>query len=90
MSAAATAWAWELDIDLASTKLVLLCLADSHDAHSGRVDSTLDYIERMTGLSHKTVRASLAKLEAAGVVSATQLTVSATGFSLGLPGGGRE
>lgn len=88
MSARATAWAWDQQLDLASVKLVLLCLADSHDAHSGRVDSTLEHIAGMTGLSHKTIRASLAKLQQGGLVTPTQLTVAATGFSLGLGGGG--
>lgn len=88
MSARATAWAWDQEIDLASTKLVLLCLADSHDAYSGRIDSTLDHITRMTGLSPKTVRAALAKLQEGGLVSPTELTVSATGYALGLDGGG--
>lgn len=87
MSARATTWAWDQDIPLHSAKLVLLCLADSHDAYSGRVDCDLAYIADQTGLSQKTVRAALVRLEEDGVLTPTELTVSATGFSLALDGG---
>lgn len=88
MSAKATTWAWEQNISLASAKLVLLCLADSHDAYSGRVDSDVSHITKTTGLSVKTVRASLGRLEKAGLVSTTEHTVSPPGYALGLDGGG--
>jgi DNA-binding MarR family transcriptional regulator len=87
VSAKATAWAWDQAINSHSAKLVLLCLADSHDGCSGRVDADLVHIAKMTGLSQKTVRASLARLEKNHLVTPTRLTVSATGFSLQLVGG---
>ena len=88
MSAAATAWAWSVQFNLASTKLVLLCLADSHDANSGRIDANVEHICSATGVSQKTARAALAKLEDAGYIAPTRLTVSEAGFSLaGSPSG---
>ena len=87
MSAKATAWAWSQAISSHSAKLVLLCLADSHDACSGRIDADITHISRMTGLSQSTVRASLAKLGKGGLVTPTRLTVSESGFTLGIDGG---
>lgn len=86
MSAKATTWAWDQDIPLHSAKLVLLCLADSHDAYSGRCDLTTEHIAKMTGLSQKTVRSAIARLKKDGLVDPVELTVAATGFALGLDG----
>ncbi len=89
MSAKATSWAWDLAIPQHSAKLVLLCLADSHDAHSGRCALTADHIAKMTGLSEKTVRAAIAILKERGLVEYAGHSVSAPGFSLdmGVVGG---
>ncbi len=86
MSARATAWAWDQVLKSHSSKLVLLCLADSHDACSGRVESDLAYIAKLTGLSQSTCRAALAKLVKDGVLTPDRLSVSEAGFSLAIGG----
>lgn len=83
MSAKATAWAWDQAMKSHSAKLVLLCLADSHDACSGRVDTDLAYITRMTGLATTTIRSALSSLQKQGLVVATGHSVSPPGFMLG-------
>jgi pyocin large subunit-like protein len=86
MSAKATAWAWDQAMKSHSAKLVLLCLADSHDACSGRVDTDLAHITRMTGLATTTVRSALAGLQKRGLVVATAHSVSPPGFNLEMVG----
>lgn len=63
MSAKASFWAWETPIKPATSKLVLLCLADCHNADTGRCDPSVAYICRVTGLNRKTVPAAIRKLE---------------------------
>jgi len=83
MSAKATAWAWDQAMKSHSAKLVLLCLADSHDACTGRVDADLAHINRMTGLAQTTIRSALGSLQKQGLVVATGHSVSPPGFMLG-------
>lgn len=87
MSSTATAWAWSQQIESHSAKLVLLCLAESHDACSGRVDCDVPFISRTTGLSQKTVKEALKRLDKLGVAVSTEHSVSPPGFSLPQLGG---
>lgn len=61
----------------ASCKLVLLCLADSHNGDNGRCDPSVAFIAKFTGLDRKTVPDALATLEAAGLIQ----QVKRPGFS---------
>lgn len=69
MSFAATAWAWTISVKPATSKLVLLCLADCHNGESGRCYPSIQYISETTELDAKTVRKSLRHLEAGGFLS---------------------
>lgn len=62
MSAKATFWAWEQQHIGSSAKLVLLCLADHHNADSGRCDPSEKFIADKTGLNVKTVNSAIKKL----------------------------
>jgi len=77
MSAELTAWAWQQPVKSHSQKLVLLAIADSQGVHGG-VSSAL--IACKTGLSKKTVRASLAALNTAGITQIVDQTIAPAGF----------
>lgn len=70
MSARASFWAWEQPIKPASAKLVLLCLADCHNADSGQCNPSFKYIARVTGLDRKTVNSQLKSLVDMGLIDA--------------------
>lgn len=55
MSAKATFWAWDQPGLSGPEKLVLLCLADCHNADNNRCDPSDRYISEQTGLDRKTV-----------------------------------
>lgn len=67
MSAKATFWAWEQQLKSAE-KLVLLSLADCHNADTNRCDPSVKYLSVKTGLNRKTIINSLANLERDGLV----------------------
>lgn len=62
-------WAWEQTVKPASAKLVLLCLADAHNAETGRCFPSAPYIASKTGQDKKTVYAAILKLENQGLIS---------------------
>lgn len=68
MSAKATFWAWEQQIEHAPSKLVLLCLAD-HCGEGGACWPAVSRIMVLTGLSESTVRNCIIKLEASGYLA---------------------
>lgn len=70
MSAKATFWAWHQKIKPATSKLVLLCLADCHNDGNGQCNPGVEYISRVSGLDRKTVISALANLEAIGAIRA--------------------
>jgi len=69
MSAKATFWAWEQSAIKGSSKFVLLCLADCHNADTERCDPSAEFVAKKTGLNIKTVGASLLKIEESGLIS---------------------
>ena len=69
MSLAALAWAWDQSVKPASTKLVLLCLADVQNAEDGRCFPSAIYIAGKTGLDKKTVYKAIEQLDADGLIS---------------------
>lgn len=68
MSAKATFWAWEREGLKASSKMVLLCLANNHNEDTDRCDPGIKYISRKTLLNEKTVRSCLRELEDSGLI----------------------
>lgn len=69
MSAKATFWAWQQKGVGASAKLVLMCLADCHNADTGRCDPGAKYISEHTELNIKTIPSAIKKLENAGILT---------------------
>jgi hypothetical protein len=82
MSAKATAWAWDQQINSHSAKLVLLCLADSLDVRTGRAYCDVPGICAMTGLSQKTVKEALKRLAKDCLLCTTDHDVSPPGYAL--------
>ena len=68
LSAKATFWAWDITLK-SSKKLVLLCLADCHNADTNRCDPSIKYICEKTGLDKKTVPNAINDLELEGYLS---------------------
>lgn len=68
MSAEATFWAWKQQGISATAKLVLLCLADCHNADTGRCDPSAKYIADKSELNIKTIPVALKKLEDFGLI----------------------
>ncbi|GGJ22648.1 helix-turn-helix domain-containing protein [Neoroseomonas lacus] len=68
MSFAALKWAWERVGLPPSLKLVLLALAEHHNAETGRCDPGACRIATLTGLSERTVRSSLGMLASMGFI----------------------
>ena len=67
MSRAATDWAWSLTIKPATSKLILLAMADRADEEHCCFPS-IDRLVSDTSLDKKTVKAGIAKLMEAGVI----------------------
>jgi hypothetical protein len=63
-------------------KLVLLCLADCHNADNGRCDPSGSFISRFTGLDKKTVFEALKLLEAMGLIKGRKRVGNSTQFDL--------
>jgi hypothetical protein len=69
MSAEATFWAWRQQGISSTAKLVLLCLADCHNADTGRCDPGAKYIAEKSELNLKTIPVALRRLEEVGLVT---------------------
>jgi DNA-binding transcriptional regulator YhcF (GntR family) len=73
MSFKAAAWAIETSVvNNANEKLVLIILADCHNAESGRCDPSIDYLADKTKLSRRSVERAISGLEKAGLLSRKQ------------------
>lgn len=82
MSAKATFWAWK-QIGLGSSKkLVLLCLADCHNASTERCDPSVSYISEHTDLNRKTVMKAIESLAESGCISTQKKQGARTNFHL--------
>ena len=85
MSARATFWAWEVDIP-SSEKLVLLCLADCHNADTGQCNPSVSYIAKKTSLDRKTVLKSLRSLNDREILSRAKVEGSSNQYFLSIGG----
>ena len=85
MSLSASAWAWEQPVKPASAKLVLLCLADCHNAETGNCYPSHEHIARQTGLKEKTVPGALKELAELGLIQIIHRPGTSSTFSLNLP-----
>ena len=85
MSARATFWAWEVDIP-SSEKLVLLCLADCHNADTGQCNPSVSYIATKTSLDRKTVLKSLRSLNDREILSRAKVEGSSNQYFLSIGG----
>jgi DNA-binding transcriptional ArsR family regulator len=68
MSNPALKWAWASQIESPTAKFVLVALADMMNATTGECFPSVATISKMTGLSERSVRASLKTLEEAGLI----------------------
>ena len=84
MSAEATFWAWRQQGISASAKLVLLCLADCHNADTGRCDPSAKYIAEKSELNIKTIPAALHRLEEFGLISIQQRPGNSPNYTLNI------
>lgn len=71
MSAKATYWAWEQQVDNPSTKLVLLKLADNAN-DKGVCWPSFGYLSHHTGFNRRTIMRHIQTLESAGLLTITQ------------------
>ncbi len=81
MSAKATFWAWEQRVS-SSSKLVLLCLADCHNADSGQCNPSVTYISDKTGLNRKTVMIAVQNLFEMGLISVEKHNGTQTNYRI--------
>ena len=81
MSARATFWAWEVEVP-SSEKLVLLCLADCHNADTGQCNPSVNYICKKTSLDRKTILKSLKVLSDQEVLSRIKVEGSSNQYFL--------
>jgi len=81
----ASAWAWDQPVKPASAKLVLLCLADCHNAETGRCHPSHEHIARQTGLNEKTVPGALKALAELGLITIIARPGTSSTFTLNLP-----
>ena len=85
MSARATFWAWEVEVP-SSEKLVLLCLADCHNADTGQCNPSVNYICKKTSLDRKTILKSLKLLNDKNWLSRTKVEGSSNQYFLAIGG----
>lgn len=71
MSWPALAWASKCHVGSASEKLMLLAYADRHNEETGCAYPSIEWLTSFSCLNRKTVIASIAKLEASGLLSDT-------------------
>ncbi len=70
MSFAAAAWAISTDaVETAHQRLVLIILADCHNAESGRCDPSIAFVAERSMLSRRSVERCLAQLEERGLIT---------------------
>ena len=81
MSARATFWAWEVQVP-SSEKLVLLCLADCHNADTGQCNPSVNYICKKTSLARGTVLKSLKELNDLKIISRKKVTGSSNWYTI--------
>ena len=81
MSARATFWAWEVEVP-SSEKLVLLCLADCHNADTGQCNPSVNYICKKTSLDRKTILKSLRLLSEQEILSRIKIEGSSNQYFL--------
>ena len=62
-------------------KLVLLCLADCHNAESGRCDPTQAFIMQFSGLSNRAVSTAVIELEKLGIIRRHAINGCRSGYS---------
>ena len=85
MSAKATFWAWQQKGLSSSAKLVLLCLADCHNADSGRCDPSASYISEQTELNVKTIPTAIKKLQERGILFVDKRKGKTDFYTLNIP-----
>lgn len=78
MSFFALAWAGQTRVPRASDKLILLAYATCHNEESGNAYPSINWLSEWSSLDRKTVIASVARLEAAGLLVDTGRRVGAT------------
>jgi len=83
MSARATFWAWDIQVP-SSEKLVLLCLADCHNADTGQCNPSVNYISRQTSLERKTVLKALSLLNDKSLLSRVKVSGSSNWYTLSI------
>lgn len=81
MSVDATRWAWRQDCGRATSKLVLLSLADRAD-DKGVCYPSIQRLERDTCCDRKTVMSALRQLESAGLISAQKVNGKGSIYTL--------
>jgi len=86
VSAKATFWAWKQFNLGSSKKLVLLCLADCHNANTERCDPSISYISEHTDLNRKTVMKAIESLAESGCISTQKKQGARTNFHLLIDG----
>lgn len=82
MSAKATFWAWEVDVDSVHQRAVLLCLADCHNADTGRCDPSVMFIAKKTKCDRKTVMKVIGELTKNKLIKATKRQGTSTQYEL--------
>lgn len=83
MSLRATMWAWSLDL-LPTVKMVLLAIADKHNATTGDCYPSHALLVKMTGLSLSAVKIAIRKLDSMGVLSRSERSCHRSGRTVGV------
>lgn len=69
MSTKAVAWALEQEGLEMATKLILVCLADVHNGHTGQCNPSIPTLAKQAGCSRRTVERHLSKLRQLGLIT---------------------
>lgn len=75
-------WAWDQSVKPASAKLVLLCLADAHNAKTGKCFPSVSTIAERSGLDRKAVMSGIKKLESFGLISVAKKYGASNSYEL--------
>jgi len=79
MSFGALAWASKIRVERPADKLILLAYADRHNEETGCAYPSIAWLSEFSSLDRKTVIASVARLEAGGLLSETAERAGRTG-----------
>lgn len=84
MSATATFWAWKCNVRSVHHLIVLLCLADRHNAETGQCNPSVKLISKTTKCDRKTVMKCIAELQRLKLISVLKKHGSGNHYQLNI------